>query len=63
MDFNCAEMTNWDDYTLDIFEDSYQQILGRYTLSLNDYHTKSAYPHMAESCASLAPDYEKDPHC
>lgn len=63
LDFNCQEVTNWDDYSLDIFENEYQQILGRYTLELNDFHTKAPYPHMAETCASLAPDYEKDPKC
>lgn len=63
MDFNCGEMTNWDDYALDIFEDSYSQILGRYTLSLNNFHSKSPYPHMAETCASLAPEYAKDAKC
>jgi len=63
MELNCAEMTNWDDYVLDIFEDSYKQILGRYTLNLNNYHSKHPYPHMAETCASLAPDYEKSEYC
>lgn len=63
LDVNCAELTNWDDYALDIFEDSYSQIVGRYTLELNDFHTKSPYSHMAESCASEAPLYEKDPKC
>jgi hypothetical protein len=51
------------DYVLDIFEDSYKQILGRYTLNLNNYHSKHPYPHMAETCASLAPDYEKSEYC
>lgn len=46
-----------------ILASPYQQIIGEYTLELNDYATKDMYPHMAESCASLAPDYEKDAHC
>lgn len=63
MEINCAEMTNVDDYSLTIFEDTYQQILGRWTLTLNKYHTKTPYEHMAETCASLPPNYEQDPHC
>lgn len=63
MELNCAEMTNVDDYSLTIFEDTYEQIIGRYTLTLNKFQTKTPYAHMAETCASLAPDYTQDPHC
>lgn len=63
MPLNCAEMTNLDDYSLTIFEDTYEQIIGRWTLNLNKYGTKDPYAHMAETCASLAPNYEQDPHC
>jgi hypothetical protein len=76
MPVNCAEMTNVDgksfclivtqhlpDYSLTIFEDTYEQIIGRWTLNLNKYGTKDPYAHMAETCASLAPNYEQDPHC
>jgi hypothetical protein len=62
-DFNCQEMTNWDDYALDIFEGEYHQIMGRYTLQLNNFHSKTYYDHMAETCASEAPLYEKDAKC
>jgi hypothetical protein len=63
MEVNCAELTNWDDYSLDIFENEYTQIMGRFTLNLNDFHTKTPYAHMGETCASLAPEYEKDAKC
>lgn len=39
------------------------QIIGDYTLELNDYHTKAPYAHMAENCPSLAPDYVRSPTC
>ena len=60
---NCGEMTNVDDYGLGIFEDSYTQIIGRWTLALNRYNIKKPYAHMAETCASLAPDYEQQVDC
>jgi len=60
---NCGEMTNWDDYALTIHEPNYQQIIGAYSLSLNDYHVKDFYAHMAETCPSMAPDYERDMTC
>ena len=56
-------MTNVDDYGLGIFEDSYTQIIGRWTLALNRYNIKKPYAHMAETCASLAPDYEQQVDC
>jgi len=63
MEFNCAEMTNFDDYSLALFEEKYEQIMGRYTLELNGYNAKTPYAHMKESCASLAPDYAQNEHC
>jgi len=60
---NCGEFTNVDDYSMDFLDEEPKQILGRWTLELNDYRTKSAYPHMNENCASLAPNFEKDPKC
>lgn len=60
---NCGEFTNVDDYDLAIFEDEYTQIMGRWTLKLNRYNIKNPYPHMAETCASLAPDYEQAVDC
>jgi len=63
MEMNCGEMTNVDDYSLDIFEDSYTQIMGRWTLELNRYNSRRPYPHMSETCESLAPEYEQSPHC
>jgi len=76
-DFNCAEMTNWDDYHLQIFDTSPRpkacvdadptntncQIEGKYTLNLNDYNSRAPYAHMAEKCPSLAPDYKKPNDC
>lgn len=63
MAINCGEMTNWDDYSLTIFEDKYSQIIGRWSLELNNYKSKDSYPHMAETCSSLAPDYNKESNC
>lgn len=51
------------DYSMNIFEDEYKQIIGRYTLELNKYNQKKPYAHMAETCASLAPTYDQSPTC
>ena len=58
---NCAEQTNWDDYSLNIHQPTYEQILGDYTMILNDYSSRSFYAHMGESCPSLAPNYDGKP--
>jgi hypothetical protein len=63
MDVNCAEQTNIDDYSLQIFEPQYQQIMGKYTLNLAHYNTKVPFPHMAETCPTKGPDYIQDPSC
>jgi len=75
---NCAEFTNWDDYSLKIFDldtarpqvcvdadpkNQLCQIMGAYTLNLNDYNTKGEYPHMCENCPSMAPNYTKPANC
>jgi hypothetical protein len=63
MDVNCAEQTNIDDYSLQIFEPVYEQILGKWTLNLAHYNSKVPFPHMAETCPSQGPDYIQDPSC
>jgi len=75
---NCAELTNWDDYALTIFDKNYVrpqqcvyadpnnqacQLLGKHTLNLNNYLSKDPYAHMAEHCPSLAPNYTKPNNC
>ena len=50
------------DFTLNIFEEQ-QQIIGRWTLKLNKFNLKKPYEHMAETCPSLAPDYEQAADC
>jgi len=62
-DINCGELTNADDYSLNILESEYKQILGRYTLDLNGYARQAPYDHMSEKCESLAPDYIQTPGC
>lgn len=77
-DINCAELTNWDDYSLTIFNSSPQrpqqcidhdplntlcQLDGRYRLQLNNYASKNMYKHMAEHCPSRNPDYWKPENC
>jgi len=76
---NCAELTNWDDYSLDLFDPNYQtrpqncqvadptnpccQLEGPYTLMFNDYNSRDPYPHMGETCESQNPSYYKHPGC
>lgn len=60
---NCAEQTNWDDYVLTIHANSYEQIVGTYSLDLNNFHSKDPYAHMAEKCPSLPPTYDKPADC
>lgn len=62
-DIQCGELTNWDDYSLNILQKDYRQIIGDYTLKLNDYGTKTPYSHLAETCPSLAPDYIRSSTC
>lgn len=63
MDVNCAEQTNLDDYSLSIFQDQYEQILGEWSLELNRYNSKVPFSHMAETCPSQGPDYIQDASC
>jgi hypothetical protein len=51
-------------YVLDLLDEKYTQIMGEYTLKLQfDFNSKSLYSHMAESCSSAPPSYEKEPDC
>jgi len=75
--FNCAEMTNWDDYSLNLFDTGPRpqacvtadpqntncQLEGAYTLLLNNYNQFTPYEHMRETCPSMAPDYKKPAGC
>eukprot|EP00298_Acanthocystis_sp_HF-20_P013871 c20540_g1_i1.p1 GENE.c20540_g1_i1~~c20540_g1_i1.p1 ORF type:complete len:590 (-),score=239.66 c20540_g1_i1:109-1878(-) len=75
---NCGELTNWDDYALTLFDKNYVrpqacvdadpdnqvcQLLGEYSVNLNNYNSKDPYQHMAEKCPSLAPNYNKPSNC
>jgi len=62
-EINCGEFTNADDYGMAIFDGEYQQIVGRWSLTLNHYNIKKPFSHMAETCSSLAPDYEQKVDC
>jgi hypothetical protein len=39
------------------------QVLGEYALNINNASSKVVYANYAETCASLAPNYYKDPDC
>jgi len=73
-----AEFTNWDAYSLNIFNSNYKrpsqcvqadpnsqfcQLLGKYRMSLPGYNTVTPYAHMRENCPSIAPLYLKPPGC
>lgn len=60
---NAGEQTNVDDYMLTIFEDSYTQILGAYTLNLNAFQSRTPFPHMGEQCGGMPPDYKEHANC
>jgi len=77
-DINCAEFTNWDDYSLKIYSTDPRpdvcvtadpnnqvcQLMGDYKLILNNYDTKAEYAHMAEHCPSEAQNnYTKPANC
>jgi len=61
-EMNCAETTNWDVYVLNLFG-SPTQIMGQYSMNLNNLGSKEPYPHYAETCSSLPPVYEKAEYC
>jgi len=75
---NCAEFTNWDDYSLKIFDgetprpqvcvdadpDNFLcQLMGEHSLTLNNYNSKNEYAHMCENCPTMAPNYTKPSNC
>jgi len=76
---NCGETTNWDVYSLHLFEDNYDlrpeackvadpegaccQLEGPYTLQFNEYDSREPYAHMAENCPGQNPFYQKPPKC
>ena len=77
-DINCGQFTIWDAYTLNILAVPHQrpaqcvasdpdnhlcQLIGDYTLNLNDYASKPVYPHMAEKCPGKPPFYERPDDC
>jgi len=76
-EINCAEQTNYDDYVRNFLDTPTRpqqcvtadpdnqlcQLLGDYTLNLNDYATLAPYPHMDEKCPSEAPDYKRPANC
>lgn len=59
----CGELTNYDDYSLNLFTGEYKQIMGTYVLNLNDYNKRPMYSHMDETCPSQAPDYIRPSDC
>jgi len=78
-DVNCAELINWDDYSLDLFDPNYQdrpqtcidadpsnpccQLEGPYTLAFNEYNSRDPYAWMGQTCESQNPFYYKHPDC
>jgi len=78
MDIQATEFTNWDVYTLNIFDSSnrpqqcitadpdlpYCQLMGEYRVTLPYYNTRQAVPHMAENCPrGQPPMFEKPLNC
>jgi len=77
--FSCSEATNWDIYTLNVFDPSYVippqcaaadpdlpfcQLLGKYRLSLPFYNTRSVFPNSFNSCPrGQPPDWSKPVGC
>ena len=56
LDINCGELTNYDLASMAIFDKGgYSQILGDYTLSLNDFNSRVPYDHYAENCPDQPP--------
>jgi len=78
-EINCGELTNWDDYSMQLFDTNFVrpqacvdadpnnavcQLLGEYTLATDKtYNTKPQYPHVAERCPGVAPDYIRPAKC
>jgi len=77
-EIQAAEFTNWDAYSLKIFDSNYVrppqcvaadpdsqfcQLLGEYRMSLPDYNSFAPYAHMREKCPSTPPLYIKPTGC
>jgi len=77
-EIQAAEFTNWDAYTLNIFDANYTrpaqcvaadpdsqfcQLLGKYRMALPQYNSYAPFPHMREKCPSLPPLYKKPLNC
>jgi hypothetical protein len=75
---NCGEAANWDVYALHLFDDNYKkpsqcqaadpttptcQLEGDYSLTFNNYNTKTPVAHMGENCPSKDPYYNRPPNC
>lgn len=75
---NCGEFTNWDAYSLNIFEDPNNrpqickdkdpdntncQMMGKYKLRLNNYNSRPMHPGMAEHCGGVNPTYDRGVAC
>jgi len=77
-DVQAVEFTNWDAYSLNIFNSGYVrpkqcvtadpdsqfcQLLGKYRMTLPDYNSFTPFPHMREKCPSTPPKYIKPLRC
>lgn len=61
---NCGELTNADDVMLAFFDGGRtRQVLGAYRMFLPEFNYKQPFPHMDESCPSLAPVYARPLDC
>jgi len=76
--FHCTEATNWDIYTLNVFDNGplpeqcqladpqlpFCQILGKYRLRLPFFNTRQVYPNSFNNCPrGSPPDYDKPVGC
>jgi len=77
-EIQATEFTNWDAYSLNIFNANYTrpavcveadpnsqfcQLVGKYRMQLPDYNSVEPYPHMREKCPSIPPKYIKPTGC
>jgi len=78
-DFSCTEATNWDIYTLSVFDPNFKlpaqcqeadpslpfcQLLGKYRLTLPNYNTRSLYADSFNNCPrGSPPDWQKPVGC
>jgi len=78
MEINATEFTPRDVYTLNVFDKNYVrpaacvaadpdsqfcQLLGKYRMTFPGFSTVDPYPHMDETCATLAPEYPRADGC